>query len=75
MATRRYRIITAAALQRIPFDGIVDGIEHQRASLNGALYMVERADGYEVNHRWMSHSAALAVLDAGGWSDLNASDL
>ena len=67
MASNRYRIITAETFQRIPMDGIVGTPEEQRVSNDGTLYMVERAEGFTSNDRWITHEEAIVIIGTPEW--------
>lgn len=69
MATRRYRIVSSEVLQRIPFDGIVDGINGAVGNVCGDIFIVERKEGFPLNDRWLSHEAIIAYMNEPPWYD------
>lgn len=67
MDTNYYRVISIETLNRVPFDGLKGNMNTQRASLDAQFILVERAEGFSINDRWMSHSEAMQLIQTPEW--------
>lgn len=66
-----YRVVTREVFERIPFDGLVGQPNTQRMSLDGSLFIVERAAEFSANARWISHAEAFILVSGPEWIDEN----
>jgi len=69
MGTKFYRIVTSEVFNRIPKDGLHGLPEAQRFSLSGEFVIVQRAEGYAVNDRWLTHENALSLIKNSEWDE------
>lgn len=75
MGSNRYRIITAEALQGIALDSIIGGLDDQRVSNDGMLYMVELEDNYTDDEPYLTHSEAIAIIETPEWDSTHNDDI
>ena len=75
MDSNRYRIITAEALQSIALDSIIGGLDEQRVSNDGMLYMVELAEDYTDDEPYLTHAEAIAIIATPEWDSFYNEDV